>query len=254
MLIATFNVNSIRARLSALLEWLERRQPDVVLLQETKVVDQDFPSEEFTRRGYGTAFSGQKTYNGVAILSRFPMREVALGLFDEPDPTEKRIIRATIEGLRIVCAYVPNGKDVTLPAFPQKLSWLTRFGTTLRNEMERAPLVVGGDFNIAHTPLDLFNPEQRDGQIHFHPSEREALNRLLALGLLDAFRELHPTERAYSWWDYRGGSVRQNHGMRLDYLLVDRRLRDRLDNASIDRDLRSGTRPSDHVPVLIELK
>lgn len=253
MLFASFNVNSIRARLDPLVEWLEHRQPDVVLLQETKVVDQDFPSEEFTRRGYGTAFSGQKTYNGVAILSRLPMRDITFGLFDEPEPTEKRVIRATIEGLRVVCAYVPNGKDVALPAFPQKLAWLARFRTTLLQEMERAPLVVGGDFNIAHTPLDLFNPEHRDGQIHFHPDERKALSQLLELGLLDSFRTLHPEERAYSWWDYRGGSLRQNHGMRLDYLLVDQRLRGRLVEASIDRELRAGSRPSDHVPVLIRL-
>jgi exodeoxyribonuclease III len=253
--IATWNVNSIRARLHALLPWLDRYQPDVLMLQETKVVDDDFPSEELGRRGYSASFAGQKTYNGVAILARHSIHEVEVGLVGDDASAEKRVLRATIEGLRLISVYVPNGKDVAHPAFLSKLAWLGRLRETLARERttQGLPLVVGGDFNVAHERLDVWAPDAMEGKVHFHPDERAALARLLDDGLKDSFRLHHPHELAFSWWDYRGGSLAQNRGMRIDYLLVDPGLVPRLTRVSMDRESRSGERPSDHVPVVLEL-
>ncbi len=252
---ATFNVNSIRARIATTHAWIEKRRPDVLVLQETKVIDADFPSEEFVRGGYGVAISGQKSYNGVAILSRLPMRDVRIGLLGDKPDEERRYISASIGGLRCISVYVPNGKEVGHPAFHDKLAWLERLGETFRAETSQydCPIVVGGDFNIAADERDVWSPEAMAGKVHFHPDERAALQKLTNDGLVDAFRSKHVDGGQFSWWDYRGPSLRLNRGLRIDYVFVSRQLQGSIDNASIDAEVRQGQRPSDHVPVVVDL-
>jgi len=252
---ATFNVNSIRARLPATLAWLDERKPDVAVLQETKVVDADFPSEEFLRRGYGVAMSGQKTYNGVAILSRSPMTDIRLGLLEDGPDDERRYISATVGDLRCVSVYVPNGKDVGHPAFQAKLDWLERLSQTLRAEADGSnlPVVVGGDFNIAADERDVWSPEALEGKIHFHPDERAGLRRMMGSEFFDAYRMVNGETKQFSWWDYRGPSLRLNRGLRIDYVFLSTSLKSALTSARIDAAVRQGERPSDHVPVVVEL-
>jgi exodeoxyribonuclease-3 len=252
---ATFNVNSIRARLPATIDWLEGRKPDVVALQETKVVDAEFPSEEFLRRGYGCAMAGQKTYNGVALLSRLPLRDIKVGLLGDGPTDDRRYISATVGNVRCASVYVPNGKDVGHPAFLEKLSWLDRLSETIRAEAKQTglPIVMGGDFNIAADERDVWSAEAMNGQIHFHPDEREKLQRLMGSELLDAFRVANGNLQQFSWWDYRGPSLRLNRGLRIDYVFVSASLASAITGASIDADVRKGERPSDHVPVVVDL-
>jgi len=249
--IATWNVNSIRARHDALLSWLDRVQPDVLCLQETKVVDDEFPTDELLRLGYGVAMAGQKTYNGVAIVSREPISDVAIGLVDEPDPVEKRLIRATIGGIRVYSAYVPNGKSPTSPSFPEKLRWLRRLRATLDSETSPdLPAVVCGDFNVAPDERDVFDPEVMRGQLHFHPDEHRALAEVVGFGLVDVFRKHHDEGQLFSWWDYRAGGFRKNQGLRIDLILATRALAERCTGAEIDVEPRRGDKPSDHTPVV----
>jgi exodeoxyribonuclease III len=255
MRIASWNVNSIRARLHALTQWLDAQQPDILLLQETKVVDADFPSEELSRRGYAVVFSGQKAYNGVAILSQHPIRDVEFGFPSDGPEADKRLLTASIRNLRISSAYVPNGKDITHPAFGEKLAWLTRLRHFLieQRKLHGLFVVVGGDFNVAHQPSDVWSPEQFEGQLHFHPDERAKLDELVAAGFTDSFRRFCSESARYSWWDYRGPSVAKNQGLRIDYLFVDAALQDRCKAAGIDVEPRHWDKPSDHVPVWVEL-
>lgn len=255
MRIATFNVNSIRARLPAIITWLDDRKPDVVALQETKVVDAEFPSEEFSRRGYGVAMTGQKTYNGVALLSRLPLRDVKIGLRGDGPEDDRRYISATVGKVRCASVYVPNGKEVGHPAFLSKLEWLDRLGQTLRTEAKdlQLPIVAGGDFNIAAGPLDVWSPEALEGQIHFHPDERERLKQLIGEEFVDAYRAANREIRQFSWWDYRGPSLRLNRGLRIDYVFLSASLARLLTSACIDADVRKGERPSDHAPVVVDL-
>ncbi len=255
MRFATFNVNSIRARLAATTEWLDKREPDVVALQETKVVDADFPSEEFVRRGYGVAMAGQKTYNGVALLSRLPMRDIRIGLDGDGPDSERRYISATIGNVRCASVYVPNGKSVEHPAFPAKIAWLGRLRQTLLTEAEthKRPLIVGGDFNIAASELDVWSAEAMAGQIHFHPDEHRALSEVLGQELVDTFRQHNADVRQFSWWDYRGSSLRLNRGLRIDYVFMTASMLPKVTQATIDADCRSGDAPSDHVPVVVDV-
>ena len=255
MRFATFNVNSIRARLDATIAWLDERKPDVVALQETKVVDADFPSEDFVRRGYGVAMAGQKTYNGVALLSRLPLRDVRIGLDGDGGDADRRYISATVGTVRCASVYVPNGKAVTHPAFAEKLAWLERFGHTLRSETAASGLsmLAGGDFNIALEDLDVWSVEAMTGQIHFHPDERNALTRVLGDEFIDAYRTLHAGTQQFSWWDYRGPAFRLNRGLRIDYVFPSAALAGKLTSATIDAHVRKGERPSDHVPVVVDL-
>jgi exodeoxyribonuclease-3 len=252
---ATFNVNSIRARLPATIAWLDQRKPDVVALQETKVVDADFPSEDFVRRGYGVAMAGQKTYNGVALLSRLPLRDVRIGLIGDGPNDDRRYISATVGNMRCVSVYVPNGKDVGHPAFRGKLEWLDRLKLTLKAETNdwKLPIVMGGDFNIAASELDVWSVEAMQGQIHFHPDERAKLQQLVNDELVDAFRTINPDVQQFSWWDYRGPSFRLNRGLRIDYVFVSASLFSAIKLANIDSETRNGDRPSDHVPVVVDL-
>jgi exodeoxyribonuclease-3 len=252
--IATWNVNGIRARIDAVQSFVEKHEPDVLGMQETKVIDDDFPFEELSRLGYQVALAGQPAYNGVAIASRSPLGDVKVGLYDDGPEAEKRLIAATTGGVRIMSVYVPNGKSVELPSFRDKLRFLERLRTTLDvAEKQDAPLVLLGDFNIARDPRDVWDPKAMAGRLHFHPAEHAALDRLLEFGLFDAYREMVPEGGRYSWWDYRGGDFRNNRGLRIDYLFVTRALRDRLESAVIDGEPRRAERPSDHAPVMIEV-
>lgn len=253
MKIATFNVNGIRARIDPVCRWLEKTEPDVLCMQETKVVDEDFPTEELSRMGYALAMAGQPSYNGVAIASRHPIADVRIGLHDDTGEADKRAIAATIAGVRVVNVYVPNGKDVTLPSFREKLRFFERLRLTLDTSARpEDPLVLCGDFNVARDERDLYDPERFRGRLHFHPDERAALEHLLGFGLKDAYRSLHAEGGRYSWWDYRGGDLKKNRGLRIDYLFVTSPVESRLRRAEIDETPRREAGPSDHTPVLIE--
>ena len=257
MKLATWNVNSIRAREQFVLEWLRRVEPDVLCMQETKVVDDDFPTEEFQRLGYEIAMAGQKTYNGVAILSRQPLTDVVVSLDGDGDDAERRFIAATIAGIRVVTVYVPNGKHADSTSFGDKLDWLRRLKTTLESDVNAGDdRLLCGDFNIAPEERDLWNPDQFRGRVHFHPDEHRALAAILDLGFVDAYR-LHEQETGkYSWWDYRGGAFHKNQGLRIDYVLLSRSLAERCTAAWMDRHARKKSAagvPSDHVPVVVEL-
>lgn len=256
MKIASWNVNSIRARQNALTQWLDEKQPDVLLLQETKVVDDDFPSDELTRRGYSIVFAGQKAYNGVAILSQFPLRDVTIGFPDDSTTEDKRLITASVNGLRICSVYIPNGKDITHPDFEKKLAFLSRLRTFLADERTRhgKNLVIGGDFNVAFDERDVWSTEVFEGKLHFHPNERKAMREILTVGLRDSFRMFDNRAGRYSWWDYRGTAFAKNRGLRIDYLFIDEALVPGCHAADIDINPRHGDKPSDHVPIWVEVE
>jgi exodeoxyribonuclease III len=252
--VATWNVNSIRARLDHACDWLERIQPDVLCMQETKVTDDDFPTDEFMRLGYGVAMTGQLSYNGVAILSRLPMKEITLGLAGEKADADRRAIAATVAGVRIFSVYVPNGKTTTSPSFPEKLAWLERLRVTLDETANpNADVLVCGDFNIATDERDVYAPELFRGKVHFHPDEHRALARIRDFGLKDAFREHHSEAGQYSWWDYRGGGFRKNEGLRIDYVFLSESLAKRCRSVVMDVEPRRLDKPSDHIPVMVDL-
>jgi exodeoxyribonuclease III len=250
--IATWNVNSIRARHDLLLDWLQAERPDVVCLQETKVVDDDFPTDEIQRLGYAVAMAGQKTYNGVAILSRLPMKHIAVGLGDAELDKEKRCIAATINGVRIFSVYVPNGKSVEHADFGKKLRFLSAL-EALARQLGDSPVAICGDYNIAPDARDVYDLAAMEGQLHFHPKEHEALARFTALGFVDAFRLHHDEGELYSWWDYRGGGFPRNHGLRIDLILLSANLKARCVSSRIDVEPRHADKPSDHTPVIAEI-
>lgn len=223
-------------------------------MQETKVVDDDFPTDEFMRLGYGVAMAGQLSYNGVAILSRLPMKEISIGLVGQAADADKRAIAATIAGVRIFSVYVPNGKTVSSPSFPEKLAWLGSLRSTLDATANASgDVLVCGDFNIATDERDVYAPEQFQGKVHFHPLEHQALANVRAFGLKDAFRELHAEGGLYSWWDYRGGGFRKNEGLRIDYVFLSESLVKRCTAVTMDTEPRRLDKPSDHIPVMVEL-
>lgn len=254
MRIASWNVNSVRARETVLEAWLGRHQPDVVCLQETKVVDEDFPTDPFLRLGYEAVVFGQKTYNGVALLSRHPVSEVHFGLSGADQDAERRFVAAQIHGLWVASAYVPNGQAVGTRAFSYKLDWLERLRFTVAElRREGSPVVVGGDFNVARDMRDLHDPAAYDGRLLFHPDERAALAALIDSGLADSLRMFQEGSGHFSWWDYRLGKRRHNRGLRLDYLFLSEELRERCTAAWIEEAVRWEERPSDHAPVLVDL-
>jgi exodeoxyribonuclease-3 len=252
--VASFNVNGIRARLDSLAAFIDRNTPDVICLQETKVKDDEFPFAELARLGYGASVAGQAGYNGVAIAARHPQSDVKIGLFDDGPEAERRLIAATVLGVRVVSVYVPNGKSVTLPSFVEKLRFLERLRVTLDvSESADAALVLCGDFNVARDDIDVFDPVRLRGELLFHPDERRALSHLLDFGLVDVFRRLHPAQRAYSWWDYRSGDFHKNRGLRIDYVFSTASVAPRVRRAEIDAEPRRHPKPSDHAPVWVEL-
>lgn len=267
MRIATWNVNSLRARLDKLLWWLERAAPDVLLLQETKLADAEVPGEAFERAGYVLAHHGEGRWNGVAILSRVglervvtnfgePLRPPATPDVSDDEPlAEARMIGAVAGGIRVVSIYAPNGRAVGSPFYYAKLAWYERLTRWLRETVDPAePLVLGGDFNVAPEDVDVWDPEACHGGTHVSPAERQAFARLCAWGLVDAYRLCHPEPGRYTWWDYRAGHFHKNFGMRIDHLLLTRPLAVRVVWAEIDREARKGKPPpSDHAPVVVDL-
>ncbi len=251
MKLVTWNINSIRAREARLAAWLTAERPDVLCLQETKVEDQGFPVEALRALGYEVATFGQRSYNGVAIASRTPIADVARGMGDDESDTEARVIAATVDGVRVVCVYVPNGQDLSSEKYPYKLAWYRRLRRYLeRTSSPEAELVVCGDMNVTADDRDVWSPAQWAGQIHCSPDERAALADMIGFGLVDVFRKLHPDGGVYSWWDYRGVSFFKNQGLRIDHVYATAPLAARCTACTIDRTARKGQDASDHAPVI----
>jgi exodeoxyribonuclease-3 len=254
MKLATWNVNSLKVRLPQLLEWLAAQGPDVVCLQETKLEDKVFPRMELEAAGYQSAFAGQKTYNGVAILARRQPQDVVVGIPGFTD-AQQRLIAATIDGTRVVCAYFPNGQSVGSDKYEYKLRWIGALTAWLRDELERYPrLALLGDYNIAPEERDVHDPKAWEGQVLFSAPERAAFRALLDLGLKDAFRLFEQPEKTYTWWDYRMLAFRRNAGLRIDHILLSAPLAAECMACSVDKAPRKAERPSDHAPVIAELK
>ena len=258
MKIAAWNVNSIRARQGRLLGWLQRIQPDVVCLQEIKVADEAFPYEAFQAAGYHATVYGQKTYNGVAILSRTTPSEIERGLADGEDDSQARLLRVEIEGIQVISAYVPNGEAVGSEKYAYKLDWMRRLRAYLEQRFTpSALLALCGDFNVARDERDAARPDAWTDTVLFHRQSRDAMEHLLAWGLVDVFRRRHPEGGLYSWWDYRRLAFPKNDGLRLDYILATEPLAAGCTSAEIDRQQRKGgnaDKPSDHAPVLATFK
>lgn len=253
MKIATWNVNSLNVRLPHLERWLAGARPDIVALQETKLPDERFPQAEIEAMGYHVAFSGQKTYNGVAIVSREPLADVVTDPPNLTDP-QRRILAATIGDVRVIDLYVVNGKAVGDEKYDYKLDWLARVRDFVAEELSRHDrLIVLGDFNIAPDDRDIHDPEAWGEGILCSPPERDALKALTDLGLTDSFRMLNDEAGHYSWWDYRQGGYRRNRGLRIDLILISNALKASVKAVAIDREPRTWERPSDHTPAILEL-
>jgi len=255
MKIAAWNVNSVRARLDRLVDWLKSAQPDVVCLQELKCADAEFPREAVLEAGYHAAVHGQKTYNGVAILAKTEPTDVVCGLSDGVDDSHARLIAATVKGVRVLSVYAPNGQEVDSPAYQYKLEWYARLRRYLDTRHQPGePLVLCGDWNVAPEDIDTYDPALWEGQTLFTQKERKALAHLCAFGLTDTFRSLHPKEQRFSWWDYRMLAFPKNKGLRIDHIFATEPLAKRLVAADVDREARKGKQPSDHAPVWAEFK
>ncbi len=253
MKFATWNVNSLNVRLPHVLDWLRDNQPDVLCLQETKQEDSKFPYKALIEAGYESAHIGQKTYNGVAILSRHPLSNIQRNI-PNFDDDQQRVVAASINGIRVVCAYIPNGQAVDSEKYQYKMRWLSAFNTWLKTELISHPqLMVLGDYNIAPEDRDCHNPAAWIGQVLVSPLERIAFQNLLDLGLHDSFRLFEQAEKSFSWWDYRMMGFRRNFGMRIDHILVSSLLKSRCVSAHIDKLPRKLERPSDHTPVVLEI-
>ena len=253
MKLATWNVNSLKVRLPHVLEWLAANPVDVLCLQETKQQDGDFPQAELQAAGYHSVFSGQKTYNGVAILSRVPASDVQTGIPDFVDE-QKRVIAATFDDVRVVCVYVPNGQAVDSDKYYYKLAWLNALRNWLKEELTRHPkLVVLGDYNIAPEDRDVHDPVVWQGNVLVSETERIYFQNLIKLGLRDSFRLFEQAEKSFTWWDYRMMAFRRNHGLRIDHILISEPLVAQCKGCVIDKEPRKLERPSDHTPVVVEL-
>ncbi|NIL93927.1 MAG: exodeoxyribonuclease III [Woeseiaceae bacterium] len=252
MKIATWNVNSMKVRLPQVLEWLDAHSPDVLVLQEIKQVTEAFPAGELAEVGYEAVANGQKTYNGVAIISKAPPSDPVLELPDFDDP-QRRVLATTIGDVRVVNLYVPNGSEVGSEKYDYKLRWLATLRTFLKDELGRHDnLVVLGDFNIAPADEDVYDAEKWGDAILCSPREREALGKLLELGLTDVFRKFEQPEKSFSWWDYRAAGFRRNAGLRIDLILTSQAMTERCSASYVDKEPRAWERPSDHAPVVAE--
>lgn len=252
MKIASWNVNSLKVRLPHLLDWLAEAQPDVVCLQELKLEDPNFPRAEIEAAGYHAAFAGQKTYNGVALLAKAPISEVTVGnpLFVDE---QKRLISGTVDGIRVVCAYMPNGQEVGCDKYDYKLRWLAALADWLSSELQAYPrLALCGDYNIAPDERDVHDPQRWQDCILVSEPERAAFRRFIELGLVDSFRLFEQPEKTFSWWDYRMLGFQKNQGLRIDHILL-APLAAQCSAAGIDRAPRKRERPSDHAPVWASL-
>lgn len=251
MKIVTWNVNSLKVRLEQVLNWLAEHQPDALCLQETKTEDANFPLLELQQAGYQVVFSGQKTYNGVAIISKHAITDVQYGI-PNFDDMQKRVIAATVNGVRVVCVYIPNGESVESDKYQYKLSWLAALHAWLKGEMQRYPkLALLGDYNIAPEDRDVHDPAAWAGKVLCSEPERAAFQGLQQLGLRDAFRLFEQAEKSFSWWDYRMMGFRRNHGMRIDHILISEAIN--CGACGIDKAPRKLERPSDHTPVWAEI-
>lgn len=250
MKLATWNVNSLKVRLPQVLDWLATHQPDALCLQETKTEDAKFPLAEIEAAGYHASFSGQKTYNGVAILTRQPVTAAGHGIpgFDDP---QKRVTTATVNGVRVVCAYVPNGESVDSDKYRYKLEWLAALTSWLRQEMAQHPsLALLGDFNIAPEDRDVHDPQAWAGKVLCSDAERAAFVQLTGLGLRDTFRLFEQPEKSFTWWDYRMQAFRRKMGLRIDHILASDALAGSCRSCQVDIEPRRNERPSDHAPVI----
>lgn len=254
MRIATWNVNSIKARLPRVTQWLTEAAPDVVCLQEIKCIDGNFPTMEIEELGYYVAVHGQKTYNGVAILSKHPMEDVSTGLAGDADDEQARYIEATIKGIRICGLYLPNGNPVPGPKFDYKLDWMDRLIVRAKELLAtEEPFLMAGDYNIIPGDDDVFDPSRFVDDALCQPESRHRYRQLLNLGLTDGVGLLNPQPHFYTYWDYTAGAWQKDNGLRIDHLLLSPQVVDRLETAGVDRDPRGGERPSDHTPAWIEL-
>jgi exodeoxyribonuclease-3 len=252
--IATWNVNSLKMRLPHVLEWLDANQPDVLVLQEIKQVTEAFPADAFATSGYQSIANGQKTYNGVAVLSRSAISEPALEFPDFDDP-QRRVLAVSIDGVRVVNLYIPNGSEVGSEKYAYKLGWLRTLRGFLAEELARYErLVVLGDFNIAPADEDVYDPEGWGDAILCSPLERQALQELLALGLTDVFRQFEHPAKTFSWWDYRAAGFRRNAGLRIDLILTTDAMTKACTSCYVDKEPRTWDRPSDHAPVIAEFR
>jgi exodeoxyribonuclease-3 len=253
MKLATWNVNSLKVRLPHVLDWLAANPVEVLCLQETKQQDSDFPQAELQAAGYHSVYSGQKTYNGVAILSRAPAGEVQYGIPDF-DGEQKRVIAATCGDIRVVDVYIPNGQSIDSDKYRYKLDWLDKLRDWLKQELARHPkLVLLGDYNIAPEDRDVHDPVAWQGNVLVSEPEREKFRNLVELGLHDSFRLFEQPEKSFSWWDYRMMGFRRNHGLRIDHILISDPLVAQCRSCVIDKAPRKLERPSDHTPVIVEL-
>ncbi|MDZ7616464.1 MAG: exodeoxyribonuclease III [Patescibacteria group bacterium] len=251
MKVATWNVNSVRARLDRLVSWLERHGPDIVCLQELKARDDAFPSDAIEAAGYHAVVYGQPTYNGVAILSRSEPEKVIRGMDDGVEDSQARLLAVQVDGVQVVSVYVPNGQVVGSEQYAYKLEWLRRARQFLDRHFTPAmPLLLCGDFNVARDERDVANPAAWAPSVLCHPASRIALEELLGWGLVDVLRHQHPEGGAYSWWDYRNLGFPKNDGLRIDYVFATQSLAARCTAAEIDRQERKGAKPSDHAPVI----
>ena len=254
MKIATWNVNSLNVRLPQVLAWLEAHAPDILALQETKMLDEKFPRAEIEAAGYRVLCSGQKTYNGVALLTRAPATDPVMDIPGLNDP-QRRVLAATVDGVRVIDLYIPNGESVESDKYRYKLDWLEKLSHWLKAELAAHPrLVVLGDFNIAPEARDVHDPQAWEGRVLFSVPERAAFQRLLDLELQDAFRLFEQPDKSFSWWDYRMQGFRRKHGLRIDHILVSPALASVCTACTIDKEPRAHERPSDHAPVFADFR
>ena len=253
MKLATWNVNSLKVRLPHVVDWLKSAAPDVLCLQETKLEDKNFPLADIEALGYQATFSGQKTYNGVALISKSPALEIVNAIPDFADE-QKRILAATFDGVRVICAYVPNGQSLDSDKYQYKLKWLAALRDWLATEITRHPkLALLGDYNIAPEDRDVHDPKAWEGNVLVSEPERAAFRAFIDLGLKDSYRLFEQPEKTYSWWDYRMMGFRRNHGLRIDHILLSDALAPSCTSCVIDKAPRKLERPSDHAPVIAEL-
>jgi exodeoxyribonuclease-3 len=253
MKLATWNVNSLAVRLPQLLEWLAANPVDAIVLQETKLTDDKFPRAEIEAAGYAVQFHGQKTYNGVALLSRSPALDTVKNIPGFADE-QARVIAGTVDGVRVIGGYFPNGQAPDSDKFTYKMRWLEALNAWVKSELQAHPnAVLMGDFNIAPDDRDVFDPIGWDGQIHCTREERDHFKGLVALGMVDAFRLFEQPAKSWSWWDYRNLAFRKNQGLRIDHILVSEALKPRVTACHIDKLPRKNERPSDHAPVVATL-
>ena len=253
MKIATWNVNSINIRMPQLLKWLEDTKTDVVCLQETKCVDENFPADALREAGYEAAFLGQKSYNGVAIISRFPISDVQRNFADDDDDSPKRMIAGTVNGVRIVNTYIPNGTELWTDKFTFKLDWLQRLRRYFDDLCDRdGDVLLCGDFNVAMEDLDVWSVPAWEGKLHFTKPERAAMYNVKQWGFVDLFRKMNGADKKFSWWNYREGAWQRDRGLRIDYIWTSKSLAEKCTGCWIDRDPRANEKPSDHAPVVAE--